>query len=74
MNKGYNMRFSITLETKKATSRIQYKLVKSIGFTTVYQIMKYDCMTKTATYIVRNICSYDAAMLIWSDVLAGKQK
>ena len=68
------MRLSRTLEIKQATPIIQYKLLESIGITTVYQIIKYDTAHKSATYIARNISSHDAIMLIWSDVLAGIQK
>ena len=69
-----NMRLSRTLEVKQATSIIQYKLLESIGVTTVYQIIKYDNVHNSVTFIARNIVSYDAIMLIWSDVLRGIQK
>lgn len=68
------MRFTRTLEIRQATPIIQYKLMESIGLTTVYQIIKYDTEHKSVTYIVRNIVNRDAVMLIWSDVLAGIQK
>lgn len=68
------MRLSRTLEVKQATSIIQYKLIESVGVTTVYQIIKYDNVHNSVTFIARNIVSYDAIMLIWSDVLRGIQK
>lgn len=69
-----NMRLSRTLEVKQATSIIQYKLLESVGATTVYQIIKYDTVHNSVTFIARNIVSHDAIMLIWSDVLRGIQK
>ena len=68
------MRFTHTLEIKQATPIIQYKLMESIGLTTVYQIIKYDTVHKSVTYIARNIFNKDAVMMIWADVLAGIQK
>ena len=68
------MRLSRTLEVKQATPIIQYKLMESVGITTVYQIIKYDTVHKSVTHIARNIVNRDAVMLIWADVLAGIQK
>lgn len=68
------MRLTRTIETKQATDIIQYKLMESVGHTTVYQIVKYDLMHDKITFIARNIVCKKAVMLIWADVLQGKQK
>lgn len=68
------MRLCHTIDRYKATDRIVYKLLECIGYTIVYQIIKYDTQSETSTYIARNVKSKDAIMLIWNDVLHGEQK
>ena len=68
------MRLGRILATKHATKVIEYILIESRGYTTVYSIGKRYIEDNSVTWICHNIHSRKAVDMIWNDVMSGLQK